>query len=273
MVKECIRKSKTISRNLMWSEPYSAVFLSRRENPKPKSSFFLNMAGYTAIPAACGWLKAVFEVPRPFGQEQGQRIIKNKIHQSPKGNTWSAVPVTLLCMVVNWNERKQGSSLSSICSEGRFQAWEGLGGTDGRTDGWRIVSLPLFYRTWSPSGPLPKNLSLLPCSHRFGDEKESFQGMISIELLPLLNWVEMSFHWGWKKRMPYCGIWIMNGAAAYSPEMHYHRSLTGSNLNCPSQKNELWLADAEKYSLGDYDCQVFSLFNLLRITSTLFTNS
>ena len=28
---------------------------------------------------------------------------------SPKGNMWSAIPVALLCMVVNWNERKQGS--------------------------------------------------------------------------------------------------------------------------------------------------------------------
>ena len=29
-------------------------------------------------------------------------------NRSPKGNTWSAIPVSLLCMVVNWNER-QGS--------------------------------------------------------------------------------------------------------------------------------------------------------------------
>ena len=28
--------------------------------------------------------------------------------RSPKGNTWSAIPAALLCMVVNWNER-QGS--------------------------------------------------------------------------------------------------------------------------------------------------------------------
>ena len=30
--------------------------------------------------------------------------------RSPKGIMWSAIPVALLCMVVNWNERKQGSS-------------------------------------------------------------------------------------------------------------------------------------------------------------------
>ena len=29
-------------------------------------------------------------------------------NRSPKGNTWSAIPVALLCMVVNQNER-QGS--------------------------------------------------------------------------------------------------------------------------------------------------------------------
>ena len=26
-----------------------------------------------------------------------------------KGNMWSATPVALLCMIVNWSERKQGS--------------------------------------------------------------------------------------------------------------------------------------------------------------------
>ena len=31
-----------------------------------------------------------------------------KVNRSPKGNMWSAIPVALLCMVVNWNER-QGS--------------------------------------------------------------------------------------------------------------------------------------------------------------------
>ena len=30
-------------------------------------------------------------------------------NRSPKGNMWSAIPVALLCMIVNWNERKQGS--------------------------------------------------------------------------------------------------------------------------------------------------------------------
>ena len=48
-----------------------------------------NKAGYTATEVACGWAGVV-------------------INRSPKGNTWSAIPVALLCMVVNWNER-QGS--------------------------------------------------------------------------------------------------------------------------------------------------------------------
>ena len=30
-------------------------------------------------------------------------------NRSPKGNMWSAIPVALLCMFVNWSERKQGS--------------------------------------------------------------------------------------------------------------------------------------------------------------------
>ena len=35
----------------------------------------MNKAEYTATPVACGWAGAIFEVTRPFGQEQwGQRI-------------------------------------------------------------------------------------------------------------------------------------------------------------------------------------------------------
>ena len=30
-------------------------------------------------------------------------------NRSPKGNTWSAIPVALLCMIANWSKRKQGS--------------------------------------------------------------------------------------------------------------------------------------------------------------------
>ena len=42
-------------------------------------------------------------------------IVKTRIrdssmyNRSPKGNMWSAIPVALLSIVVNWNERKQGS--------------------------------------------------------------------------------------------------------------------------------------------------------------------
>ena len=34
---------------------------------------------------------------------------RKKGNRSPKGNMWSAIPVALLCMIVNWSERKQGS--------------------------------------------------------------------------------------------------------------------------------------------------------------------
>ena len=30
-------------------------------------------------------------------------------NRSPKGNRWSVIPVALLCMILNWSERKQGS--------------------------------------------------------------------------------------------------------------------------------------------------------------------
>ena len=44
----------------------------------------LNKAGYTATEVACGWAGAIFEVTRPFGQEQwGQ---KNKILK--KSEVW-----------------------------------------------------------------------------------------------------------------------------------------------------------------------------------------
>ena len=32
-----------------------------------------------------------------------------RANRSPKGNMWSAIPVALLCMIVNLSERKQGS--------------------------------------------------------------------------------------------------------------------------------------------------------------------
>ena len=32
-----------------------------------------------------------------------------RVNRSPKGNMWSAIPVALLCLVVNQSERKQGS--------------------------------------------------------------------------------------------------------------------------------------------------------------------
>ena len=41
----------------------------------------------------------------------GTREEKEKEIRSPKGNMWSAIPVALLCMIVNWSEGKQGSSL------------------------------------------------------------------------------------------------------------------------------------------------------------------
>ena len=30
-------------------------------------------------------------------------------NRSPKGSMWSVIPVALLCLIVNWSEKKQGS--------------------------------------------------------------------------------------------------------------------------------------------------------------------
>ena len=35
--------------------------------------------------------------------------LPKKLNRSPKGNIWSAIPVALLCMILNWSKRKQGS--------------------------------------------------------------------------------------------------------------------------------------------------------------------
>ena len=45
--------------------------------------------------------RADFRPERAWGDEVTNR--------SPKGNMWSAIPVALLCMIVIWSERKQGS--------------------------------------------------------------------------------------------------------------------------------------------------------------------
>ena len=53
-------------------------------------------------------------------------------NRSPKGNTWSAIPVALLCMIVNWSERKQGNGPKGQNSGLRGPRADKQ--TDGRTD-------------------------------------------------------------------------------------------------------------------------------------------
>ena len=36
--------------------------------------------------------------------------ISDSLYRKKRGNMWSAIPVALLCMIVNWSEGKQGSS-------------------------------------------------------------------------------------------------------------------------------------------------------------------
>ena len=62
-----------------WIWPFfnNNCYVIGRQNP-----FIQNKAGYTATEVACGWAGAIFEVTRPFGQEQwGQR---NKIIKKVK---------------------------------------------------------------------------------------------------------------------------------------------------------------------------------------------
>ena len=45
------------------------------------------------------------------GKKEEEEKKKKKKNRSPKGNMWSAIPVVLLCIIVKWSERKQGSGL------------------------------------------------------------------------------------------------------------------------------------------------------------------
>ena len=54
---------------------------------------FTNKGGYRRR-------KKVVNAERETGKER---------NRPPKGNMGSAIPIALLCMVVKWNERKQGS--------------------------------------------------------------------------------------------------------------------------------------------------------------------
>ena len=45
----------------------------------------------------------------PSGPLPKKRKKERKRNRSPKGNMWSAIPVALLCMIVNLSEGRQGS--------------------------------------------------------------------------------------------------------------------------------------------------------------------
>ena len=42
----------------------------KKKTEKKKTEKKKNKAGYTATPVACGWVGAIIEVARSFGQEQ-----------------------------------------------------------------------------------------------------------------------------------------------------------------------------------------------------------
>ena len=60
----------------------------------------------------------MFRIPPPggggkiikgFGEREGKGRRKKEKNRSPKGNMWSAIPVALLGVIMNWSEGKQGS--------------------------------------------------------------------------------------------------------------------------------------------------------------------
>ena len=66
-------------------------------------------------------MKKPLTIQKYYGQKEGPQMegrtnqhgkVYSRVsmtNSSPKGNMWSAIPVALLCMIVNWSERKQGS--------------------------------------------------------------------------------------------------------------------------------------------------------------------
>ena len=53
--------------------------------------------------------RADFRPERALGGRMDERTDRMTNNRSPKGNMWSAIPVALLCVIVKWSERKQGS--------------------------------------------------------------------------------------------------------------------------------------------------------------------
>ena len=43
------------------------------------------------------------------GEKREEERKERRGNRSPKGNMWSAIPVVLLCLILNWSEGKQGS--------------------------------------------------------------------------------------------------------------------------------------------------------------------
>ena len=75
------------------------------DNIVPLGCYFMYVHNLSVLSSIGHW---PFEATAQKGNEFHVRG-QNKINRSPKGNMWSAIPIALLCMVVNQNERKQGS--------------------------------------------------------------------------------------------------------------------------------------------------------------------
>ena len=89
--------------------PERANLKPRRANLNPRRANLMLTGGTDG--RTDGRTDRRLEIPPCVLQDIGPLEPLPKKNRSPKGNMWSAIPVTLLCMVVNRNKRKQGSGL------------------------------------------------------------------------------------------------------------------------------------------------------------------
>ena len=91
------------------SRPERAVFRPERANFRPERAWGKGTHERTDKRTK---VPCVLQDFVPFGaaaQKEEEEEEEERQTRSPKGNMWSAIPVALVCMIVNWSERKQGS--------------------------------------------------------------------------------------------------------------------------------------------------------------------
>ena len=106
-------------RNRIWwvRKPNEGAFVWRPEKWQDRRIVGLSN-GRLWWPSCCAiglWHRRIVAIVRfdarhrRFGGPASQKAKAGAQVNRPKGNVWSAIPVALLCMTMNRNERKQGS--------------------------------------------------------------------------------------------------------------------------------------------------------------------